>query len=246
MEQVYPDLWQTKRHSSGILNSYTYLLEHPDGNILFYNTNNEEDLQHIEDLGGIKYQLLTHRDEAGASLNRIRERFGSMLMFSEGEAEAISKYAKADRFFDDGDHKPGDIDVLETPGHTSDCVSFVYKSPHGKTYLFTGDAFFQWNGRWTTLILSKAGGAKPALINSLHKLRVLNAYSGDQVAPEYAHGKSELASMAIRFVVSPSLYRNHRTITRSTSRRELCLVSLVWFSRRERLLYLQDEIASLS
>ncbi len=173
MEQVYPDLWQTKRHSSGILNSYTYLLEHPDGNILFYNTNNEEDLQYIEDLGGIKYQLLTHRDEAGASLNRIRERFGSTLMFSEGEAEAISKYAKADRFFDYGDHKPGDIDVLETPGHTSGSVSFVYQSPHGKTYLFTGDTFFQWNGRWATLILNKAGGAKPALINSLHKLRVL-------------------------------------------------------------------------
>ena len=52
-------------------------------------------------------------------------------------------------------------------------VSFVYQSPHGKTYLFTGDAFFQWNGRWATLILKKAGGAKPALINSLHKLRVL-------------------------------------------------------------------------
>ena len=173
MKQIYPDLWQSKRHSSGILNTHAYLLAHPDGNILIYNTNNEEDLQHIEDLGGIRYQLLTHRDEAGASLNRIRERFGSTLMFSESEAEAISQYAKADRFFDDGDHKLGDIDVLETPGHTSGSVSFVYPSPYGKTYLFTGDAFFQWNGRWATLILKKAGGTKPALINSLHKLRVL-------------------------------------------------------------------------
>ena len=63
--------------------------------------------------------------------------------------------------------------MLETPGHTSGSVSFVYQSPHGKTYLFTGDTFFQWNGRWTTLILNKAGGAIPALINSLHKLRDL-------------------------------------------------------------------------
>ncbi len=94
MKQVYPDLWQSKRHSSGILNSYAYLLEHPDGNILFYNTNNEEDLQHIEDLVGVKYQLLTHRDEAAASLNRIRERFGSTLMFSEGEAEVIRNTPK--------------------------------------------------------------------------------------------------------------------------------------------------------
>ena len=63
--------------------------------------------------------------------------------------------------------------MLETPGHPSGSVSFVYLSPHGKTYLFTGDTFFQWNGRWATLILNKAGGAKPALINSLQKLHVL-------------------------------------------------------------------------
>ena len=94
-------------------------------------------------------------------------------MVSEGEAEAIRKYSKTGRFFDDGDHKPGDIDVLETPGHTSGSASFIIQSPHGKTYLFTGDAFFQWNGRWAMLILNKAGGAKPPFISSLHKLRVL-------------------------------------------------------------------------
>ncbi|MYH89477.1 MAG: MBL fold metallo-hydrolase, partial [Gammaproteobacteria bacterium] len=123
MKQLYPDLWQSKRQTSGILNTYTYYLQTPDANFLIYNTGDSEDLDHVEQLGGIEYQLLTHRDEAGASLTRIQERFGATLMFSELEAEAISNHAKADAYFEKGDHSLGDIEVLETPGHTGGSVS---------------------------------------------------------------------------------------------------------------------------
>jgi glyoxylase-like metal-dependent hydrolase (beta-lactamase superfamily II) len=171
MKKLYPDLWQSTLYKGGMLSNYAYVLEHPDGNILFYNTGNESDLQHIESLGGLKYQLLTHRDEAGPSLKRIQQRFGSTLMFSELEATAILKHAQADKFFASDDHQLKDISVLMTPGHTDGSVCFVYKSPHGKTYLFTGDTFFQWEGKWATFVLSGFGGSEAALINSLTKLR---------------------------------------------------------------------------
>ena len=171
MKQLCPDLWQSKRYSSGMLNTYAYLLQHPDGNFLIYNTGDAEDLDHIEQLGGIRYQLIAHRDEAGESLSRIQQRFGSTLMLSECEAAAISQYAQADRYFSKGDHQLGDLTVLETPGHTGGSVCFVYQSPHGKTYLFTGDTFFQWSGKWSTLVLKKAGGSEALLIKSLAKLR---------------------------------------------------------------------------
>lgn len=171
MKQIYPDLWQSTLFKSGMLNSYAYLLLHPDGNILFYNTNHPTDLDHIEKLGGIKYQLLTHRDEASASLLRVRKRFNSSLVFSEAEAEAISKYAQADQFFNACDHQFEHIQVLHTPGHTNGSVCFTYQSPHGKTYLFSGDTFFQWNGKWATLVLETSGGNKSALIESLQKIR---------------------------------------------------------------------------
>jgi glyoxylase-like metal-dependent hydrolase (beta-lactamase superfamily II) len=173
MKQLYPDLWQTNLFKSGMLNSHAYLLQHPDGNILFYNTNDETDLDKIEQLGGIKYQLLTHRDEAGTSLLRIKERFKSLLVFTEPESQAISKYAQADLFFEPTDNQFAHIEVLHTPGHTEGSVSFVYQSPYGKTYLFTGDTFFQWEGRWATLVLDSAGGNKASLKSSLHKLRAL-------------------------------------------------------------------------
>jgi len=171
MKQLYPDLWQTNLYKSGMLSSYAYMLQHPDGNILFYNTNSEADLDHIEQLGGIEYQLLTHRDEAGSSLTRIKKQFNSKLVFSEPEAQAISKYAQADQYFETHDHQFQHITVLQTPGHTDGSTCFVYKSPHGKTYLFTGDTFFQWDGKWATFVLDSAGGNKQSLIKSLQKLR---------------------------------------------------------------------------
>jgi len=173
MKQLYPDLWQSSLYSAGMLNSYAYLLTHPDGNVLFYNTGNEEDLQHIADLGGIKYQLLSHRDEAGHSLKRIRQRFASVLMFSEPEAAAISTYAEADKLFADHDYQLEHIQILHTPGHTDGSVCFAYHSPHGKTYLFTGDTFFQWDAKWATLILKSFGGNETSMANSLLKLRNL-------------------------------------------------------------------------
>lgn len=171
MKQLYPDLWQTRLYKSRMLSSYAYLLQHPDGNILFYNTNDEIDLQHIAQLGGIKYQFLTHRDEAGASLIRIREQFSSALVVPALEEEAISKHAQADLTFKAGDHLFNHIHVLHTPGHTVGSVCFVYNSPHGKTYLFTGDTLFQWDGKWATLVLKSAGGSEVSLLESLNKIR---------------------------------------------------------------------------
>ena len=173
MKQIHADLWQTKIYSSGMLNCYAYFLATSAGNVLFYSTNDEEEFTHMESLGGIKYQLLTHRDEAGPSLARIKNRFNSKLMFSELESEAIAKHARADLFFETEDHKLDDIQVIHTPGHTKGSVCFFYQSPHGKSYLFTGDTFFQWNGEWATLICDGAGGSKDALKSSLQKLRNL-------------------------------------------------------------------------
>ena len=173
MKQLYPDLWQTEKHQTGILNSYAYFLEHPQGNILFYNTGNDTDLDFMEEHGGIRMQLLTHRDEAGGSLERIRNRFGSLLLYPEREAGAIERHASADRYFEKGDHLLGDLLVLDTPGHTAGSVCFFYKSPHGKSYLFSGDTFFLWDSKWSTLVVEKAGGSADALIRSLLVLRSL-------------------------------------------------------------------------
>ena len=173
MKQLYSDLWQTSLYSSGMLNSYAYLLQLPIGNVLIYNTNDESDLVHIEKLGGIKFQLLTHRDEAGKNLPRIQQRFSSKLVMSELEAKAVNKSHEVNQVFNPNDHNFYEIQVFHTPGHTDGSVCFLYKSPNGKTYLFTRDTFFIWNSSWSTLILDNAGGDKEKLVKSLQKLREL-------------------------------------------------------------------------
>lgn len=92
MKQIFNNLWQSQRYSSGMLNTHAYELEleleleREKGNILFYNTGAKSDLTHIDSIGGISLQLLTHRDEVCASQTRIKCLFGNKFGISELEA----------------------------------------------------------------------------------------------------------------------------------------------------------------
>lgn len=174
MKQLQPDLWQSTLHRSGILNTHAYLLERPAGNILFYNTGNEDDLRHISERGGIAYQLLTHRDEAGPSQARIRNRFGCQLGCSAIEAPFVSVHGKPDLLFGPSDDRIEDVGIIHTPGHTDGSVCFFYRSPYGGSYLFSGDTIFQWDGEWSTLVLPSAGGKAADLAESLGKLKAIS------------------------------------------------------------------------
>ena len=157
MRQIESDLWQSTVHQSGILSTHAYFLARRDGNVLFYNTGDDRDLDEIADLGGIRYQLLSHRDESGPSLERIRSRFGSTLCCSALEAPAVARDATVDVILENSDRSLGDIEIIHTPGHTDGSVCFLYPAPNGKAYLFSGDTIFQWNARWATLVLRNAG-----------------------------------------------------------------------------------------
>ena len=173
MRQLERDLWQSTVHRSGILNTHAYFLERPEGNVLLYNIGDERDLETIAELGGIRYQVLSHRDESGPLLERVRSCFGSKLCCSSLEAPVVGRDAPVDVVFEEGDCVFEDIDVIHTPGHTDGSICFFYCSPTGKSYLFTGDTVFQWNGRWATLVLRNAGGSNEALGESLLRLRDL-------------------------------------------------------------------------
>ena len=174
MKQLYEDLWQSTLHDAGVYQSHGYALTQPDGNALIYNIGHESDIEEIAGLGGIEHQLLSHRDESGPSLNRIRERFGSTLQASALEAEAIGKDAAVDVKLGPDDCGLGGIEIIHTPGHTDGSICFFYRSPHRRSYLFTGDTFFQADGRWTTFVIEEAGGSREALAESLTRLRGLN------------------------------------------------------------------------
>lgn len=187
MKQLRPDLWQTSRYQSGMLSSHAYYLQTEQGNLLIYNTADPSELEQIKALGGINAQLVTHRDEATPSLARIQHQFQSRLFCSEKELVSVAKYARAEVVTeaDSGDFYG--IQILATPGHTDGSLCFYYESPFGDHYLFTGDTIFLWNGQWSTLVVSSAGGSAKDLKTSLKQLRDLrpqlvmsSGFVGDQ------------------------------------------------------------------
>jgi glyoxylase-like metal-dependent hydrolase (beta-lactamase superfamily II) len=172
MKQIYPDLWQTRaEHPFFGVTSHAYLLVRDTGNVLFYSSALREEYQHIRTLGGITYQYLSHRDEAGPALADIKNLFGSKLCCHRLEEPAVSKVTPVDYTFDKRETRPGDIEVIPTPGHTPGSVCFLTGSIGGKTYLFTGDTIFLDKGSWDTRV--NAGGSKSDLKKSLMLLRDL-------------------------------------------------------------------------
>ena len=176
MKQLEPDLWQTSARSiADGVSTHAFFLTLPTGNLLIYGIGEgrETDLNAMEQLGGVTVQVLSHRDEAGPSLNQIRERFGSRLACGALEKAYVRQEASVDLVVgpDCVDPALGDLEILDTPGHSDGSISFRYESPHGKTYLFTGDTILPVNGKWQTFVVEEYGGSFEAIVNSLELLR---------------------------------------------------------------------------
>lgn len=168
MKQIYPDLWQTRaEHPFAGVTSHAYLLVRETGNILFYNSGIREEYEHIEALGGVAFQFLSHMDEVGPSLAEIKSRFGSKLCCHRLEESAVKKVTLVDCLFDIRELRLGNIEIIPTPGHTAGSVCFYVNSPFGKSYLFTGDTIYLNNHVWDVRINRYGGGSKSDLRNSL-------------------------------------------------------------------------------
>jgi len=176
MKQIYPDLWMTESErplpdEAPDLMMFAYLLVREQGNVLFCRSEHDADHQHIQDLGGMTHQYLTHWHEAAPGLGRIKQRFGSKLVCQRLAEARISKFSPVDVTFETRQVHWGDIEVIPTPGHTAGSSCFRVKSPHGKTYLFAGDTIFPSRGSWQAVAFDD--GNKTDLKNSLALLREL-------------------------------------------------------------------------
>ncbi|WP_119460603.1 MBL fold metallo-hydrolase [Rhodospirillaceae bacterium SYSU D60014] len=176
MKQIYPDLWQTDPEhpfpGSPRVSTHAYLLLRNGGNVLFYSSGHSDDYRRIQALGGITHQYLSHKDEAGPPLVRIKQMFGSKLCCHRLEEKAVSEASPVDLAFEKREIHLGDIEVIPTPGHTPGSTCFLFKSPHGKSYLFTGDTIYRNDEPWENGFLSGVS-SKSDLKKSLELLRGL-------------------------------------------------------------------------
>lgn len=170
MRQLFADLWQTEpTYPFGPdVSTHAYLWLRADGNVLFYNTGIEGELDAIERLGGVAWQYLSHRDEVAPSLATIHRRFGARLCCHALEAPAVARVQAPDVCFD-APHSPlPGLHVLPTPGHTPGSSCFRVLTANGLQCLFTGDTLFPDGAGWGTYV---AAAARGTLQQSLELLR---------------------------------------------------------------------------
>ncbi|GAA4650326.1 MBL fold metallo-hydrolase [Kistimonas scapharcae] len=173
MRQCYEDLWQTTLENPfSNVNTHAYLIRHDDGNILVYNTSNTDDIQAMAALGGVRLQCLSHRHEAGDSLRLINETYHPRLCVDRLEAPYINQ-RDISLALSGTTTLATNFVAMPTPGHTEGGFSYVYRSPTGLTYLFTGDTFFLSDAQWSTFVLADQGGCPSRLAHSLMALREL-------------------------------------------------------------------------
>jgi glyoxylase-like metal-dependent hydrolase (beta-lactamase superfamily II) len=174
---IKEDLIQTSPSRGVYVASHAYLLKHPNGNILFYNTGDEASFDSIEKEGGFAYQILSHRDESGPNLGKLKKRFDSKLVASEMEVPFIA--SDVDVVLSDPTSSFSDLHqdvvVLHTPGHTNGSLCVYYNSPvTDLLYLFTGDTLWKNGTSWDTFLFPGVSSRDDLNSSLSKKLRKLN------------------------------------------------------------------------
>jgi len=126
-------------HSEKSYGAASYLIIHPEGNILVDSPRYTERLaSNIETMGGVRYMFLTHKDDV-ADHEKWSKRFRCDRILHSKDIE----FSTADveiKLEGNGPWNLGrDIELVYTPGHSEGSVCLFYKPL--KT-LFTGDHLF--------------------------------------------------------------------------------------------------------
>ncbi|WP_292438645.1 MBL fold metallo-hydrolase [Methylophaga sp.] len=191
MKQIQSDLWETSVESPFPgLTTHAYLWIRDNGNVLFYNTSQQNEIQQMAALGGVAYQLLSHRDELGGSINQIRDLYAAKLGGHRAELEAFAEVCQPDIVFEQRQWLFDDLEVIPTPGHTPGSCCFLAKSSEGSTVLFTGDTLY-----WSDT------GLRPGLLpfsdrdQLIQSLSVLETVSPDLVCSSAFSGQDGFKTM---------------------------------------------------
>ncbi|KAL8252773.1 hypothetical protein R6Q59_036466 [Mikania micrantha] len=135
MERI-PGVYHCGYHSNKSYGAASYLLVHPEGNILIDSPRYTESLaSNVEKMGGARYMFLTHRDDVAdhekwsKRLNCERVIHSTEVNVSTSNVEIMLNGCGPWSLSDD-------IQLIHTPGHTEGSVCLFYKP---LKVLFTGD-----------------------------------------------------------------------------------------------------------
>ncbi len=161
----------------------------------------------------------THRNEDLISGSSILAKLTGADVFHGPNADGEVRYAKVTKENDEFEFSNLKLQVIETPGHTDDSISFVlYDTDFGKdaVAVFTGDALFVGDVGRTDFYPERAEEVAGMLYDSLQKLQDL----GDQTLLYPAHGAGSVCGdkMADREFSSIGYERRNNPMLKISSR----------------------------
>jgi ferredoxin len=145
----------------------TYLICHPEGNILVDSPRyNSHLVKQIEALGGIKYMFLTHKDDI-ADHQKYAEHFHCQRIIHVNDKTESTEHCEIILHNSEDFILLNDVKVIMTPGHTRGHMVLLYRNK----FLFTGDHLF-YDQNKDQLYASKSVNwhSWNEQVDSLHKL----------------------------------------------------------------------------
>jgi len=171
------------------LKHYSYLLLHPQGNLLFHPLKKTAVLKRHEswlaEHGGIKLLMLTHDAEASASCDWLNQRFGAELYFHSSDSRHVTHKTRCPiaHAFSSGHQVFQGLDAIPLTGHTLGFTAYKLLTP-GETFLFTGDFLSPANEAWVAKVHKLLMPVGIANLNALKDLEF------DAMLPNMSKGQA--------------------------------------------------------
>jgi len=179
--EIAQNVFHCGYHAESSYGAASYLILHPEGNILVDSPRfNAPLVKQLESMGGIRYLYLTHRDDV-ADHQKFHDHFGSDRILHQADIGSSTKDIELPLTGTDPIVIADDLLIIPVAGHTKGHTVLLYQ----QKFLFSGD-HLAWSNRLNRLIAfeNACWYSWEELGRSMEKLA---AYSFEWVLP--GHGR---------------------------------------------------------
>lgn len=178
---IAPSVYHCGYHAESSFGAASYLILRPHGNVLVDSPRFAPPLvKRLEEMGGIRYLYLTHRDDV-ADHAKFHDHFGCDRLLHTDDKTASTQAIEIPISGNDPISLADDLLIIPTPGHTKGHTVLLF----AQTFLFTGD-HLAWSEELNHLIAFRRA-CWYSWSEQLVSMRSIADYSFEWVLP--GHGR---------------------------------------------------------